>query len=108
MLFLQPHNGPKVTERQCDLMLVHDNSPGKSLLKLSADPKPNIKAWFPRGAKEPPATAGDMKMRVRSWPEDPLKGKATHPVFMPTESHRQRSWQATVQRVAESGMTEAT
>ena len=47
-------------------MLVHDNSPEKSLLKLSADPKFNT-------------TAGDMKMWVRSLgQEDPLKGMATH------------------------------
>ena len=66
------------------MMLVHDNSPEKSLLKLSADPKFNIKAFsgFPGGAsgKEPTATARHIKMRVLSLgQEDPLKkGMATH------------------------------
>ena len=43
--------------------------------------------------KNLPASAGDMEMQVQSlgW-EDPLeKGMATTPVFLPGESHGQRS-----------------
>ena len=43
--------------------------------------------------KNPPASAGDIKMRVQSlgW-EDPLEeGMGTHPVFLPGESHGQRN-----------------
>ena len=43
--------------------------------------------------KNLPSSAGDMEMQVQSlgW-EDPLeKGMATTPVFLPGESHGQRS-----------------
>ena len=56
----------------------------------------SIPAWgFPGGSsgKTPPANAGDIKDRVQSLgQEDPLEeGMATTPVFLPEESHGQRS-----------------
>ena len=52
-------------------------------------------AGFPGGSsgKTPPANAGDTKDRVQSLgQEDPLEeGMATTPVFLPEESHGQRS-----------------
>ena len=52
-------------------------------------------AGFPGGSssKTPPASAGDLRDRVQSLGlEDPLEeGMATALVFLPEESHRQRS-----------------
>ena len=61
--------------------------------------------------KNPPLKAGDIRDVQRSLgQEDTLKEGAWRPtlVFLPGESHGQRSWWATVCRAAESGMIEVT
>ena len=54
--------------------------------------------------KNPPAKEEDIRMQVQSlgW-EDPLEeGMATTSVFLPGESHGQKSLRATVHRVAKN------
>ena len=59
--------------------------------------------------KNPPANAEDINMQLQCLGrEDPLEeGMATTPVFLPGESHGQRTWWATVCGPAVWDRTEA-